>query len=364
MTKRKGFDIDFPGGDDEEDVPAGTEASEAIAPLARRGPMASAIAENVQALRTRQQAEAAIREENDRLAHELVRLKGQGLIVDLLDLDAIHTSKLARDRSSTRDPDLDELKESIKAIGLSNPIRVEGDGDGWQLVQGFRRLTAYRELYAETGDDRFARIPAGIMAQGETTKNLYRRMVDENLVRRDISFAEMAALAIRYAEDENTDADDIDQAISVLYASAARQKRNYIRHFATMLEAIGSRLKFPEAIPRALGLQLEKRISNEAGAAALIRAALGAGFPTTPEAELEILRSQADARPTQKTAKSGTTDAAKTSFRCAVPAGTVRCAARNGRVELIFDRDFSKVKQQRLQDAVAAFFAALDDPAG
>lgn len=363
MTKRKVFDIDFPAEDEEKTVPAGTQARMADAPPARRGPMASAIAENVDALRTRKQVEASIRAENDRLAHELVRLKGQGLIVDLIDLTAIRTTKLARDRSASRDPDLDELKESIQAIGLSNPIRIEADGEAWQLVQGFRRLTAYRELHAETGDDRYARIPAGIMAQGETIEGLYRRMVDENLVRRDISFAEMAALALRYAEDDSTDVVDVEQAISVLYASAARQKRVYIRHFATMLAAVGSRLKFPEAIPRALGLQLEKRISNEQGAAARIRAALGAGMASTPDAELEILRKQADANPPKSTAKSGATDAAKTSFRCTVPAGTVRCAARNGKVELSFDRDFSSVEQQRLQAAVAAFFAALDEPA-
>ena len=355
MSKRKGFDIDFPG----EDVPAQAAPD---AP-ARRGPMASAIAENAEALRSRQAAEDAIREENDRLAHELVRLKEQGLIVDLIDISAVSTTKLARDRSATRDPELSELKESIKAIGLSNPIRVEADGDGWQLVQGYRRLTAYRELHAETGDDRYARIPAGILAQGETVEGLYRRMVDENLVRRDISFAEMAALALRYAGDEATDARDVEQAVAILYASAARQKRVYIRHFATMLEAIGSRLKFPESIPRALGLQLEKRISNEPGAAARIKAALAAGFPGTAEAELEILRAQAEAKPFKPAAKPGTPDAAKTTFRCTVPAGTVRCAARSGRVELSCDRDFSAIEQQRLQAAVAAFFAALDDPA-
>ncbi|WP_369682685.1 hypothetical protein [Roseovarius sp. M141] len=215
-------------------------------------------------------------------------------------------------------------------------------------------------MHAETGDARYASIPAGILAQGETIEGLYRRMVDENLVRRDISFAEMAALALRYAADEATEAMDVEQAVAVLYASAARQKRVYIRHFATLLEAIGSRLKFPEAIPRALGLQLEKRISGETGAAARIRAALGAGFATTPDAELEILRAQATAKPPKPAARTGAPDAAKTTFRCTVPAGTVRCAARKGKVELSCDRDFSAVEQQRLQAAVAAFFAALD----
>ncbi|MBK0328983.1 ParB N-terminal domain-containing protein [Rhodobacteraceae bacterium F11138] len=358
MSKRKGFDIDFP---DVEDVPAGTVDRNASP--ARRGPMASAISENAEALRSRQQAEAAIREENDRLAHELVRLKRQGLIVDLIDIGAIAATKLTRDRSTTRDSDLDELKESIQAIGLSNPIRVEADGQGgWQLVQGFRRLAAYRELHAETGEDCYAQIPAGILPQGETVEGLYRRMVDENLVRRDISFAEMAALALCYAEDEATDADTVEQAVAVLYASAARQKRVYIRHFATLLNAIGSHLKFPEAIPRALGLQVEKRLSSDQSARACILDALERAAPATPEAEMEILRAQAKPQPPKAAKRAGATGAAKTTFRVTVPAGTIRCSARNGRIELAGDRDFSAADQQQLQAAVAAFFAALDAP--
>ena len=62
MSKRRVFDIDF----DDTSVPAGTEAD---VPETRRGPMAAAITENAAALGARQEAEAAIRAENDRLAH-------------------------------------------------------------------------------------------------------------------------------------------------------------------------------------------------------------------------------------------------------------------------------------------------------
>lgn len=195
MSKRRIFDIDFPGA---EDAPAEQSGSN------RRGPMATAIGENAAALSDRAVAEAAIRDENDRLAHEFVRLKQEGLIVDLVPLDDIKTDKLVRDRSERRDPELDELKSSIRDVGLSNPIRVEADGDAFQLVQGFRRLNAYRELLAETRDARFARIPAGLLATGEALEALYRKMVDENLVRRDISFAEMADLARKYAANPET----------------------------------------------------------------------------------------------------------------------------------------------------------------
>lgn len=354
MKKRRVFDIDFPA---DSSVPAGTAASEADA---RRGPMATAISENADALRTRSAAEQAIREENDRLAHEHVRLKKQGLITDLIPLDAIRLSKLNRDRRTGRDPELDELKVSIRSIGLSNPIRVEATADGYELVQGFRRLSAFQALYQETGDPAYAKIPAGLVATGEALENLYRRMVDENLVRRDISFGEMAQLALNYAKDKATDCDTVEDAVARLYASAGRQKRSYIRHFATLLSEIGSHVKFPEAIPRALGLQLEKRVSSELDASAKIRSALEAGMAATPEKELEILRAQTETK-ADKPAKGASSGAAKTTLRLTVPAGTVRCAARNGKVELAMGRDFSDVDRHRLEQAVAAFFAALDD---
>ena len=45
--------------------------------------------------------------------------------------------------------DIDELKQSIRDVGLSNPIRVEQVGDRYELIQGYRRLTAWRELRDE-----------------------------------------------------------------------------------------------------------------------------------------------------------------------------------------------------------------------
>lgn len=361
MSKKRIFDIDFP---DETPMaspapePAAVEKSSEI----RRGPMASAISENANALRERKNAEDAIRAENDQLAHELVRLKKQGLIVDLIALDDIHTGKLARDRSAQRDPDLEELKASIRDIGLSNPIRVEASETGFELIQGFRRLCAYRELFAETGDPAFEKIPAGLLAKGEGLEGLYRRMVDENLVRRDISFAEMAELARAYAADEDTGSDTIEEAVAELYASASRQKRSYIRHFASLMDAIGSSLKFSDAIPRALGLQLEKKISEDEDAASRIQAMLEAQVPTTAEAEVNILRASLTEGPAApKGPSTGAASKVKTTFRMTVPAGTVRCSAQDGRIELRAGRDFSGEDRVRLEAALAAFFATLDD---
>lgn len=359
MTKkRRMFDIDLP---EEPEV-----AAPAPAAGLRRGPMATAIGENAEALRERQAQESAIRAENDALAHEFVRLKKLGLITDLIPLDAIDSAKLMRDRSRRLDPELEDLKASIRAIGLSNPIQVEQtEGGRYELVQGWRRLAAYRALHAETGDDRFARIPAGMLARGETLDGLYRRMVDENLVRKDISWAEMARLAQAYVNDPAVDCHDLDAAVNLLFASAAPQKRSYIRRFAFLLRQLEKVLEHPEAIPRALGLDLAQRLESDPASVAQLAGLLRAEPRRTADSELAILRAFAgEAAPVsprgnaargRPAAKRG-----KTMLRLPLASGDVKCTAAAGRVELQCDRDFSAVDRARLEAAVEAFFAALD----
>jgi len=352
MSKRRIFDIEFPDGVPAEPPRAG----------GRRGPMASAIAENAEALAERQSTEIRIREENDRLAHELVRLRKAGLITEEIPVGEVRTDKLTRDRTDRRDPELDELKASIRSVGLSNPIRVEVGDDGYQLVQGFRRLHAYRELFAETGDEAFARIPAGLIAHGEALEALYRKMVDENLVRRDISFAEMADLARKYAANPETAAATVQDAIALLYASAGRQKRNYIGHFATLLDIIGDHLTFPEAIPRSLGLQLEKRLTTDARLARRLVDALSAMPMTSAAKEVELLRSFAVPPAKVQTGESSRPGkpSAKTSLRFEGPGGMVRCTASEGRLEIRAERDFAALDRHDLEAALEVFFQALD----
>lgn len=358
MTKkRRMFDIDLP----EDDGPV-----QEILPSSgslRRGPMATAIGENAESLRERQQAEAAIRDENDALAHEFVRLKKLGLVTDMVPLDAVHATKLVRDRAQGRDEALDELKASIRAVGLSNPIRVELVAEGrYELVQGWRRLSAYRELYAETGDEAFAYIPAGLMAKGETLDGLYRRMVDENMVRKDISFSEMAQLARAYAGDEATDCRDLDDAVNRLFATANPQKRSYIRRFAFLLATVGESLNHAEAIPRALGLAVANRLEGETGSVNRLVSALKKADGA--EAELDALRRFVDApvevAAAEKPVRGRPARRGKTTLRLPIDGGEVRCTAAHGKVELRSDRDFSAVDQKRLEAAIEAFFSALD----
>ncbi|MFK7743707.1 MAG: ParB N-terminal domain-containing protein [Roseobacter sp.] len=355
MSKRRVFDIDF----EDTSVPAGTNAE----PEARRGPMAAAISENAAALTERQTAEAAIRAENDRLAHEYVALKKDGQIVGRVALDDILTTKLIRDRAGDRDPELAELKASIVAVGLSNPIHVEEVEGGFELIQGFRRLSAYRELLAETGDTTYARIPATLQARGAQVEVLYRRMVDENLVRRDISFAEMAQLAMSYGARTGQTIGYGGDPVDVLFASAGRQKRSYIRHFSYLLKALGDALKFPEAIPRATGLSLVKLMDAQPKAVGQLRALLQANPDRDAAGEVALLRgaiASGVAKPKKpKTAPAKST--ARTTIKLNRPEGTARCTAAAGKFEVLLDRDFGAVDPRKLELAARAFLDALKD---
>lgn len=356
MTRRRRmFDIEVPA---EEPVPPAAEADAA----ARRGPMATAVRENAEALRARQAVEDRIRAENDALAHEHVRLKRAGLILDMIPTHRIDATKLIRDRSTAPDESLAELKASIMAIGLSNPIRVEKKADGrYELIQGSRRLRAFIELEGEYRDGRFTHIPAGYVAAGDALATSYRRMVDENLVRKDISFAEMAALARAYVADPGTACEDIDKAVVTLFRSAGYQKRSYIRAFVELLDMLGDALVHPQQIGRNLGLDLRRRLDGDPTALARLRGQLSGAPGRTAEQEAAILRGFLDAavpaRAKVPVPKSG--GRAKTTLRIGSARGEFRCLAANGRLELRGPTDFAEVDPRRLETAVAAFIAAL-----
>ena len=365
MTAKRGrraFDIDMPA---ETPAPRATLIGEP-----RRGPMATAISETSAALDTRRAEEAAIRAENDALAAAHARAKRMGLVVEMIPLDQIASAKLLRDRTPRGvEADLQELKDSLLAVGLSNPIRVERVGEGeYELIQGLRRLTAYRALYGETGDAVWATIPASLTQEGETTEALYRRMVDENLVRKDVSFAEMALLARAYMNDPDTGCVDIPHAVKVLYGSASYQKRSYIRSFAELMDRFDKYLEHPEAISRNLGIALSQRMGEIEGFSGALQKALRKIGPDQSEtAELAVLRRFAagdiggdiGAGDTAPPRGAKAAPAGETRVALKRPTGEARCKAGQGRVEIRGPEDFSSYSPAALKRAVQAFYDAL-----
>lgn len=355
MTRRRRmFDIDVP--EDEVAPPAPPTDGAAL----RRGPMAAAVRENAEALRERREIEERIRAENDALAHEHVRLKRAGLILEMVPTHLVDAEKLLRDRAPGPDEALAELKASILAIGLSNPIRVEmKPGGRFELIQGWRRLRAFIELEGEFQDGRFTHIPAGHVASGDALSVSYRRMVDENLVRKDVSFAEMARLAQAYAADPATACGDLDKAVATLFRSAGYQKRSYIRAFAELLDRIGDALKHPEALGRNLGLDLRRRLDLDAAAAAQVRALLLAAPQRTAEEEVAILRGFVEAPAAARRRLMEMSRPSRTALRVDSVFGEMRCTATDGRLELRGAANFAAIDPERLARAVDAMLAAL-----
>lgn len=360
--KRRIFDIDVPPVDD-------MEVGKVPAKALRRGPMASAISENAESLRDRRTTEQSIVEENQKLAQEFVRLKREGMVVDRIPLDMVVSERLVRDRKAGPDEELAELKTSIREVGLSNPIRVEALGDGrFELVQGMRRLQAFRELLAETGDEGFKTIPAGIGSVDQPEAS-YRRMVDENLIRKDISFAEMATLARNYAADPANGCDGVDQAVAVLFKSASYTKRSYIRAFAGLLTQLEKSLAFPQDIPRNVGVELKRKIDAEPQLGSAVTSALLSEPGRDAAREVAILRgflgdvAEPKTLPVGKVAETGGAKPrkAKTTFQVQRGGDVAKCNASQGRLELRYDRDFTMIDRRDLERAVAAFFDALDN---
>ena len=366
--KRRMFDIDMP---EEAAVDGAPKASKAAGDASRRGPMASAIAENAEALQARRNAADAIRAENDALVHEYVALRGAGHVVQVVPLDQVRADMLVRDRMPGEDEELAELVASIRDLGLSNPIRVlpRPDGTGFELVQGYRRLAAYRQLLHETGDAQaWGAIPALVMPGEADVAGLYRRMVDENVIRKDLSFAEMAHAAANYAADPATPADTLSDAVAALFQSAPYSKRSYIRSFAYLLDRVGDVLSFPTEIPRVLGVALARVLKDRPDVANMIRDELADWDNRSIMDELGVLRRFAGLEEPEapaahgsakKQPKAGQGGKSKTTFHIRSSAGPVKCTAGMGRLEIKVERDFSSIDRARLERAIASLIDGL-----
>ena len=362
--KRRVFDINMPL----DEAPA---AKTPTKEKPSRGPMASAIAENAEALTARKSAVEAIREENDALAHEFVELREAGHVVQSIPLEDVHTYMLVRDRIPGEDLELESLMTSINDLGLSNPIRVfaRPGGTGYELVQGYRRLSAYKSLRDKNGAGEWDKIPTLILPGEEDIAGLYRRMVDENVIRKDLSFAEMAHAAQNYAADPATEANDLSTAVAALFQSAPYSKRSYIRSFALLLEGVGDALNFPTEIPRALGVTLARELRDRPDLAGRIKQELSDWENRSIKDELDVLRRyagiedlntlSADKVPEPKPKPAAKGGKAKTTFHIRSSVGQVKCTAGDGRLEIKVDRDFTSIDRARLEAAIASLVDGL-----
>jgi hypothetical protein len=69
-----------------------------------------------------------------------------------------------------------QLASSIRRDGLTNPITITSQGPIYRLETGERRWLAFHLLYAHTGDESYARVPARVVEQA----NVWRQATENN----------------------------------------------------------------------------------------------------------------------------------------------------------------------------------------
>jgi len=194
-------------------------------------------------------ADASVRAALDEVSSELAEARATGRMIVPIVLDAIDDSYLVRDRASVDQEDMDVLRDSLRARGQQTPIEVvELDSGRYGLISGWRRLMALRELHAEAGEDRFAKVSA-VVRFPETAADAYLAMVEENEVRANLSFYERARIAVKGDE----------------------------------------RLRFPANIPEKLGLAIAAKLKADQGFRRQLSEALRKSSPANPASERALL---------------------------------------------------------------------------
>ena len=205
-----------------------------------------------------------------------------------LPLDAIDAEALPRDRTSLCPEALAELRASILASGLRQPVEVfalaEPSGPNlYGLISGYRRLAAFRAL-AEDGLP-FAEIPAFLRAPG-TLEAALAAMVEENEVRAETSPWEKGMIAVTATRAGLSPT--LDAAIAALYPRANVAKRSRLRALAHVADALDDLLIAPESLSQNRLLRLSAAL--RAGFAEVLRAALEESHASEPAAQWALLQ--------------------------------------------------------------------------
>lgn len=323
------------------------------------GPMGAAVRDTAENLQEATEAKIEQRRKNAEDAKAFRAAQEDGLVLQRLPVGDIKTDDLPRDRLQldilAQSDEMEELKASIRERGQKEPIEVYVGADGaYQLKKGWRRLTALRQLLGETGDDAFADVIARVeVGQGNRIAR-YIDMVEENVIREDLSFAEMAQVAITASLDPAVDEHDPNELVNRLYGSLHKTKRSYIKGFIFMMTVLGDSLKFPKTISRNLGVEVSRAITSKAAVEAL-RIRLEAAM--TPDAQNDLLAAFVkDAKEAPAGEEVVKTPRQKFEFYV----GKTKVTAREGECRIVSDRDFATIPKSALERAVAAFEAALD----
>lgn len=284
MAKRKRLSPAQPGYLGAEDAPASAPERKSM-PLP--GTSISASAPPISQVAADSATAAALTE----VTGVLQDARRDGLLIERLGLDVIDDRYLVRDRLEQDEDEMEALITSLRARGQQSPIEVialpdAAFGPTHGLISGWRRLTALRRLYEETGDEVFARVKAMVITP-ETAQDAYVAMVEENEIRVNLSLYERARIALRAAREGVYPTHRT--ALQGLFGAATRSKRSKIGTFISVVEALDDTLRFPTAIPEKLGLSVARELVRDPGFAQTLKSTLQSAKPTTPGDELRLL---------------------------------------------------------------------------
>lgn len=243
------------------------------------GPVSVAVRETAATLNESTAELVRKRRQNAEEAQKYRDAVSEGRVAEMIRIDKIRLDDLPRDRidldAVAQSETMEELKASIRSRGQKEPIEVWRAEEGtFQLKKGWRRLTALRQLFEETGDERFAEVSARVAATDGDRLGLFIDMVEENVIREDLTFAELAWVAIAASRDAGVVDLAPEQLVGRIYASLHKVKQSYIRAFVSVLMRLGEDLKFPKAVSRDLGVEVARRIKEAPESADGLREAL------------------------------------------------------------------------------------------
>ncbi len=332
------------------------------------GPMGAAVREAAESLQQSTEAKVEQRRRNaaDAKAFRVAQDEGR-ILVDLrtteIDTDDLPRDRLELDQVAVSE-EMEELKASIRARGQREPIEVYLDARGrYQLKKGWRRLTALTQLFQETGDTAFLTVTARIEGTDDGTApdrvSRYVDMVEENVIRQDLTFAEMAQVAISAARDPLVEGEDAEAMVGRLYASLHKMKRSYIRSFVFLLTELDGAVKWPKAISRNTGVDLARMLKAQPERTGTLRRMLEACVSEDQQTE-EIAGFLSYG---QKLRKDGAKTAARPQRRekYELAIGSLKVTARDGECRIVSKRDFTVIPRDRLERAVRLFEEALKD---
>jgi ParB family transcriptional regulator, chromosome partitioning protein len=318
------------------------------------GPMGAAVRETAATLQASSEAMVEQRRQNASDAKEFRRAQDEGRVLISLPLSAVESTDLPRDRLEldrvAASDEMEELKSSMRARGQKEPIEVYLDANGgYQLKKGWRRLSALRQLHEETGDERFSTVVSRVIGDARDRFELYVDMVEENVIREDLTFAEMAQLAIEASKDSALGASDAEALVGRLYASLHKMKRSYIRSFVQLLLALGDVLSFPKSVARNLGVEVARRMKEDPERVEDLRRELARCDDADSQNEVLSRFSLGHLDSVRKGATRGPGE--KFEFHC----GDAKVTARAGECRIKSKLDFTDVERSVLERAVAEF---------